>query len=121
MSQEKINNQNEGTTGYQDPLERTAEKEDGKGYRDPLENQDGKEVKKKVSKSTIWAGVGSIVLVRFFGLLGALICYGGFCAVRAIVTNKKMFLPLRVILGIVVALLFVVLLLAEITWAASIR
>lgn len=47
MSQEQINNQNEGTTGYQDPLERTAEKEDGKGYRDPLENQDGKEVKRK--------------------------------------------------------------------------
>lgn len=87
-------------------------------YQDPLETANGKPEKKKVGGSTIAATIISVVLIRLFGILGGLICYGGYWAVYGIAKSK---LPLaaRIILCILVAFLFVVLLFAFIVFAAT--
>ncbi|MDE6313755.1 MAG: hypothetical protein K2M46_09100 [Lachnospiraceae bacterium] len=83
---------------------------DNQGYQDPIAQQNGTPAKKKVSKATISASIVCLVLVRVLGLLGALICYGGFWAVMAVATNRKMPLAVRIILSIILTLVFIVIL-----------
>lgn len=88
------------------------------GYVDPLATQNGTKAKKKWGKGDVVATIVAFLLVKLFGLLGALICYGGYWAVRGIAKSR---LPLaaRIILGIVVAVAFVVLLFVLIILASA--
>lgn len=79
------------------------------GYVDPINNQNGGAAKKKMGKADIAATIVAFLLVKLFGFLGALICYGGYWAVRSI-AKSRMPLVARIILGIVVAVAFIVLL-----------
>lgn len=90
------------------------------GYQDPIATPDGKPAKKKVSGSTIAATVGAVVLYFLFGIIGAAICYAGYWAVRAI-AKSKMPLAVRVVLGIIVGLIFVILLIAFILLSIGIQ
>lgn len=83
------------------------------------QNENGKPEKKKVGGSTVAATVASIAVVRLFGLLGGLICFGGYWAVYGIAKSR---LPVaaRVILCLIVALAFIVLLLAFILLSSAI-
>lgn len=93
MSQENINNEQSGDNGYVDPIA----------------TQNGGTAKKKISGGDIAATIVSVALIRIFGIIGALICYGGYWAVRGI-AKSKMPLAARIILGIVVGIVFLVLL-----------
>lgn len=88
------------------------------GYVDPIANQNGGTAKKKMGKADIAATIVAFLLVKLFGFLGALICYGGYWAVRGI-AKSRMPLVVRIILGIVVAVVFVVLLIFLILLASS--
>ncbi len=82
-------------------------------YQDPLATADNGEPAKKSKGSggaLIGSTIGMFVLMRLFGLFGALICYAGFWAVYAI-ARTKLSLPLRIILCILTAAVFIVLLL----------
>lgn len=92
---------------------------DNQGYQDPIVQQNGTQAKKKVSKATVGASIVCLLLVRVFGLLGALICYGGFFAVQAVATNRRMPLAVRIILSVVLALVFIAILLGVEILAAS--
>lgn len=87
-------------------------------YQDPLETANGKPEKKKVGGSTIAATIISVAVIRLFGILGGLICYGGYWAVYGI-AKSKIPLAARIILCILVALVFVVLLFAFILFAST--
>lgn len=84
-------------------------------YEDPLAAADGGKPAKKSggSASVIGSTIVSVLVWRLFGLIGGLICYGGFWAVYAIAKTK---LPLaaRIVLCILVALGFVFLMLVYI-------
>lgn len=103
MSQENLNNQ-ESTDN---------------NYVDPIATQNGETAKKKMSGGDIAATVISIVLIKFFGIIGALICYGGYWAVRGI-AKSKMPLAARIILGIVVGLVFLGLLILFILFSIGV-
>ena len=92
---------------YQDP--RMNGQNQLETYQDPLQGTGKEAGKKKVDGSGWIATVVTIVLVRLIGLIGALICYGGFWAVRAII-KSKMAVGAKVILSIVVIVAFLVLL-----------
>lgn len=83
-------------------------------------NQEGTNEKKKMNGADITATVVSVVLVFLFGLIGALICYGGYWIVRTI-AKSKMPLTARVILGTIVAIVFIALLVGFILFSAGIR
>lgn len=102
MSQEEMNTQQNENAVYQDPIGTT----------------NGKPEKKKAGGSTIAATIVSVVVVYLFGLIGGLICYGGYWAVFGIAKSK---LPTaaRVILCLIVALVFIVLLLAFILLSSA--
>lgn len=95
----------------------TQQNSDGT-YQDPLAASNGKPGKKKASGSTVAATIVSVVVVYLFGLIGGLICYGGYWAVFGIAKSK---LPVaaRVILCLIVAILFIVLLLAFILLSSA--
>jgi len=95
----------------------TQQNENGT-YQDPLETSNGKPEKKKVGGSAIVATIVSVAVVRLFGILGGLICFGGYWAVYGI-AKSKMPLAARIILCILVALVFVVLLFAFILFASA--
>lgn len=101
MSQEELNNQQEQAENYQDPIATT----------------EGEPEKKKMGGSTIAATIISIALIKLVGLIGALICYGGYWAVRAI-AKSKMSLGARIALGILVGVAFLVLLVVFILFSA---
>ncbi|MBQ2801951.1 MAG: hypothetical protein IJF03_11275 [Lachnospiraceae bacterium] len=93
---------------------------DNNGYVDPIATQNGETPKKKMGKGDIAATIVSIALIKLFGIIGALICYGGYWAVRAI-AKSRMPLAARIILGIVVALVFVVLLVLFILFSIGVQ
>lgn len=108
------NAQNQAGT-YQDPLA-TPQNQAGK-YQDPLQNA-GKEPGKKKMRGGDWvATIVAIVLVRLVGLIGALICFGGYWVVRAI-AKSKMSVGLKVVLSILVAVAFLILLIVFILFSA---
>lgn len=84
------------------------------------ENARNPKVKKKLGGIDIAATIISAALFFLFGILGALICYIGYWVVRSIAKSN---LPLvaRIILGTVVALIFVGLLIAFLLFAANLR
>lgn len=90
------------------------------GYQDPLNTQNGAPAKKKVSGSTIVATVVAVAVFFLFGAVGGAICYGGYWAVRAI-AKSRMPLVARIILSIVVGLVFLVLLIVFILFAAGLN
>lgn len=89
-------------------------------YQDPLNTQNGAPAKKKMSGSTVAATVVAIALVFCFGVIGGAICYGGYWVVRAI-AKSRMPLVARIILSIVVGLIFLVLLIVFILFAAGLN
>ncbi len=93
---------------------------DNNGYVDPIATQNGETPKKKMGKGDIAATIISVALIKLFGIIGALICYGGYWAVRGI-AKSKMPLAARIILGIVVALVFVALLILFILLSIGIQ
>lgn len=103
-NQQEWNNQQEQTETYQDPIAAST---------------GGEPAKKKVSGSTIAATVVSVIVFYLFGIIGGLICYGGYWAVRAI-AKSKMPLAARIILGILVGLIFFVLLIVFILFSAAV-
>ncbi len=102
--------------------ELNGEQVTNENYQDPLAAQNGEAPAKKKSGGA--AGVGSaiaaVVVWRLFGLIGGLICFGGFWAVYGIAKSK---LPLaaRIVLCIVVALAFIALLLGVIVLVAAMQ
>lgn len=76
--------------------------------------------KKKMNGADVTATVVSVVLIFLFGVLGALICYGGYWLVRTI-AKSKMPLAARIILGTIVAIVFIALLVGFILFSAGIR
>ena len=127
MSEVDLNKQQEGNTEqgaaanfgqetgtYQDPL---ANAQQQGAYQDPLQNA-GKEPEKKKMGGSDWvATILAVVLVRLVGVVGALICFGGYWAVRAIV-KSKMAVGAKVVLGILVGLAFVLLMIVFIIFSA---
>lgn len=104
MGQEELNNQQEYAT---------------ENYQDPIAAQNGeKPAKKSGGAAGIGSTIAAVVVWRLFGLIGGLICFGGFWAVYGICKSK---LPLaaKIILSIVVALAFVVLMLVYILVVAA--
>lgn len=109
-----MNEGNNFNNGYQDPL--TTQN----GYQDPLNAQNGQPAKKKVGGSTIAATIVSVVVFILFGLIGGLICFGGYAAVNAI-AKSKMPLAARIILSIIVGIFFLVLLIAFILFSGFVQ
>lgn len=104
MSQEELNNQQDATS---------------ENYQDPIATPNGeKPAKKSGGAAGIGSTIAAVVVWRLFGLVGGLICFGGFWAVYGIAKSK---LPLaaKIILGIVVGLAFLVLLFVFILVAAT--
>ena len=128
MSQVDLNKQQGGNTDqnaaadlqqqagtYQDPLANAQNQ--GGTYQDPLQKA-GKEPEKKKMGGSDWvATILAVVLVRLVGVVGALICFGGYWAVRAIV-KSKMAVGAKVILSILVGLAFVILFIVFIIFSA---
>ncbi len=75
---------------------------------------------KKLGGSDLAATAISIVLVKLLGLIGALICYGGYWAVRAL-SKSKLSVAAKVILSIVLSITFFVLMVVYIYAAALLR
>lgn len=75
---------------------------------------------KKFGGSDIAATIVSVVLVLLFGLLGALICYGGYWAVRAVI-KSKMSVAAKVILSIILIIAFIVLMVVFIFASAALQ
>lgn len=88
-------------------------------YQDPLQENGGKPAKKTGNASVIGSTIVSVIVWRVFGLLGGLICFGGFWAVCGIAKSK---LPLaaRIILCILTAIIFLVLLFVFILLSAAV-
>ena len=94
-------------------------------YTDPLASgnvvaaDNGQPAKKKGDTGyAIGSTVAAVALWKLLGLIGALICYGGFWAVRAII-KSKMSTALKVILSVLIVLGCLVLLVLYILVAAS--
>lgn len=79
-------------------------------YQDPISTTEGKPADKKVGGSTIAATVVSVLLFRFFGIIGALICYGGYWAIYAVATKTKLPLAAKIIIGILLGFVFLAIL-----------
>lgn len=89
-------------------------------YQDPIASTEGKPKKKASSAADVAATVVSFGVFYLFGILGGLICYGGYWAVRAVI-KSKMSVVVKVILSIVLVLVFFVLFIIYNIWAASVR
>ena len=92
-------------------------------YQDPLASTGGEAQQPKKKGSTAADVVGTVVsvaVVFMFGLVGGLICYGGYWAVRAVITSK-MSVAAKVILSVVLVFVFLILLIAFILFAAYLR
>ncbi len=89
-------------------------------WQDPIAADTAKPAKKKSSVADIVATVGAFALVYLFGLIGALICYGAYWAVRAVV-KSRMNMAVKVILSIVIILAALVLMAIFIMFAASLQ
>ncbi len=79
-------------------------------YTDPLADStvaasdDGQPAKKKGGTgSAIGSTVAAVLVWQLFGLAGALICFGGFWAVRAVI-KSRMSTALKVILSVLIVL-----------------
>lgn len=111
MEQEVQNNQQDvvGNSNYTDPLASGS----------VAVADDGQPAKKKGDTGSVIAStVAAVVIWRLFGILGALICYGGFWAVRAVI-KSKMSTALKVILSVLIVLGFLILLFLYILVTAS--
>lgn len=76
--------------------------------QDPLLTQPAMPQKKKISTGeTIAATVGTVVLFKLFGLIGAAICFGGYAAIRAITKSAKLSTGAKVGLSILLGFVFV--------------
>ena len=93
-------------------------------YQDPLANMEQapaqKPEKKQSTAASIGSVVGTVVMWRLFGLIGGLICIGGFAVVSAIIKSKmstavKVILSVITVLGFLVLLFVFILLSAELT------
>ena len=92
-------------------------------YQDPLANMEqapAQKPEKKKGGSGVWSIVGTVVMWRLFGLIGGLICLGGFAVVSAIIKSKmstaaKVILSVITVLGFLVLLFVFILLSAELT------
>jgi len=92
-------------------------------YQDPIAAQSttNAPVKKKVGGSTIAATIISIVLIRLFGLIGGLICYGGYWAIYAIAKKTKLPLAAKIIISILLGIVFLLLLFVFILFSAMLQ
>lgn len=92
-------------------------------YQDPLANMEQapaqKPQKKQSTAASILTGVGTVVMWRLFGLIGGLICIGGYAVVAAII-KSKMSTVAKVILSVVTVLGFLVLLFVFILFSAAV-
>lgn len=111
MEPEVQNNQqnmdNQQNMNYEDPLATAA----GAGEGQP-------EKKKGGTGSLIGSTVAAVLVWRLFGLVGGLICYGGFWGVRAVIKSKlpvaaKVVLSILLILGLVILMFVYILFLAS--------
>lgn len=89
-------------------------------YQDPIASTEGKPKKKASSAADVAATVVSFGVFYLFGILGGLICYGGYWAVRAVI-KSKMPVAAKVILSVVLVFVFLALFLIFCLWAASVR
>lgn len=88
-------------------------------YQDPIASTEGKPEKKKGSTAAnVTATVVSVVVFYLFGLVGGLICYGGYWAVRAVIMSK-MSVAAKVILSIILVFVFLALMVAFILFVAA--
>ena len=124
MNQENTDNMNLSENqqiqqgSYQDPLQGNYQST----YQDPIGNQNTiTPVKKKIGGSTIAATIISIVLIRLFGLIGGLICYGGYWAIYAVAKKTKLPLAAKIIISILLGIVFLVLLFMFIIFSAVIQ
>lgn len=91
-------------------------------YEDPLaaaeQMPEQKPEKKKGKAAGIWSIIGTVVMYQLFGLIGGLICLGGFAVVTAIIKSK---LPTgaKVVLSVLTIVGFAVLLFAFILFSAA--
>ncbi len=92
-------------------------------YVDPLDNMENqpeqKPEKKQSTVMSIISIVVSVVVFKLFGLLGGVICFGGFAVVMAIM-KSKMSTTAKVILSVVTIVGFVLLLFAFILFSAAV-
>lgn len=113
MEPEVQNNQqnmdNQQNMNYQDPLATAT----GAGAAQP-------EKKKGGTGSVIGSTVAAVLVWRLFGLVGGLICYGGFWGVRAII-KSKMPVAAKVVLSTLVILGLVILMIVYILFVASLQ
>lgn len=79
-------------------------------FQDSISTTDGKPADKKVGGSTIAATIVAVLLFKLFGIIGALICYGGYWAIYAVATKTKLPLAAKIIIGILLGIVFLVLL-----------
>ncbi len=111
MEPEVQNNQqnmdNQQNMNYQDPLAT------GVGAAQP-------EKKKGGTGSLVGSTVAAVLVWRLFGLIGGLICYGGFWGVRAII-KSKMPVAAKVVLSILVILGLLILMFVYILFVASLE
>ncbi len=115
------NTQNQGGN-YQDPLANTQNQ--GGFYQDPLQNAGKEPTKKKMGSSDWVATVLAVVLVRLIGVVGALICFGGYWAVRAIIKSRMSVgakVALSILVGLAFVLLFIVFLIFSVYLSASLN
>ncbi len=100
--------------------QQTAQPAQEGAYQDPLAAADEKPKKKSSGASTIVATIVSVIVFRFFGILGGLICFGGYWAVRAVILSK-MPVAAKVILSVVIVFGFLLLMFLFILFAASLQ
>ncbi len=92
-------------------------------YVDPIATMEQAPEQKPEKKQGAGAGilsvVVSVIVFKFFGIIGGVICFAGFAAVTAII-KSKMSTALKVVLSVLTVLGFLVLLFAFILLSAAI-
>lgn len=101
MGQEELNTKPEA--GYEDPIATAAGDKPAK--------------KSKGGASVVASSVAAVIVWRLFGLIGGLICYGGFWAVYGI-AKSRLSVAAKIPLCILAALVFLALLFVFIMFAA---
>ena len=86
-------------------------------YQDPIASTEGKP-KKKSTAADVVATVVAVGVFYLFGLVGGLICYGGYWAVRAVI-KSKMSVAAKLILSVVLVFVFLALMVAFILFVAA--
>lgn len=89
-------------------------------YQDPIASTEGKPKKKASSAADVAATAVSAGVFFLFGVLGGLICYGGYWSVRAVI-KSKMPVAAKVILSVVLVFVFLAVFVIFSLWAAAAR